>query len=238
MTTIIGRKAVFEALKNNANIEKIYMLFGQKGDIITQIRILAKKKNVNLTEMKQDKFSKYTQNPNAQGIVALVSAINYVHFSNLVDEAKKSKRPLVLILDSIQDTHNLGAILRTAECAGVDGIVITKHNSAPINDTVIKTSAGAVNYLKISMVPNLVAAMEGLKENGFWIIGTSLDATKSYDEVDYNMPVGLVVGNEEKGIRRLAQEKCDILVKIPMLGKLQSLNVSVAAGIMLYQIRK
>lgn len=146
--------------------------------------------------------------------------------------------PLILILDSIQDTHNVGAILRSAECSGVDGIIITKHNSAPINETVFKTSAGAVEHVKICPVNNLVQAIEELKENGYWIVGSSLDNSTPYTEVDYKMPVALIVGNEEKGIRKLTADKCDILVRIPMKGKIQSLNVSVAAGILLFEIQR
>jgi 23S rRNA (guanosine2251-2'-O)-methyltransferase len=146
--------------------------------------------------------------------------------------------PLLLILDSIQDTHNVGAIIRSAECSGVDGIIITKHNSAPINETVLKTSAGAAEHVKICPVSNLAQTLKELKENGYWIIGSSLDNSKPYTEVDYKMPVALIVGNEEKGIRKLTADNCDILVRIPMKGKIQSLNVSVAAGILLFEIQR
>jgi len=237
MNAVIGRKPVLEALKQNTEIEKIYLLFGQHGDVINQICILAKKKNINVAQVTQDKFGKYTQNPNAQGVVALLRAVKYYSFSEIIDSCKTKKNPVILVLDSIQDTHNLGAILRTAECVGVDGVILPKHNTAPINDTVVKTSAGGVNYVKICSVPNLVSAIQGLKENGFWIVGTSLDGDKDYNEIDYNMPVGLIVGNEERGIRKLLLEKCDFLVKIPVFGNLQSLNVSVATGIMLYKIK-
>jgi len=140
------------------------------------------------------------------------------------------------VLDSIQDPHNLGAILRTAECAGVDGVVITKHHSAPVNETVAKTSAGAAEILKIAPVNNLSQALKELKENGFWIAGTSLENSKNYLETDYKIPLALILGNEEKGIRRLTAESCDFLIKIPLKGKIQSLNVSVAAGVILFEI--
>lgn len=144
--------------------------------------------------------------------------------------------PIILILDSIQDTHNVGAIIRSAECSGVDGIIITRHNSAPINETVLKTSAGAVEHVKICPVNNLVQTIKELKENGYWIIGSSLENSKPYTEVDYKIPIALIVGNEEKGIRKLTADNCDILVRIPMKGKIQSLNVSVAAGILLFEV--
>jgi len=129
-------------------------------------------------------------------------------------------------------------ILRTAECAGVDGIVLTKFNSAPINETVMKTSAGAVNHLKVCLVGNVVQAIQELKENGFWIIGSTLTNAKFYDEIDYSFPSALIVGNEEKGMRKLVADQCDFLVKIPMKGKVQSLNVSVATGVLLFSILK
>jgi len=156
----------------------------------------------------------------------------------IISRSKKSSSPLLLILDSIQDTHNVGAILRSAECSGVNGVIVTKHNSAPINETVVKTSAGATEHVKIAQVNNLANAIEELKENGFWIVGSSLENAKPYTEVDYKIPVALIVGNEEKGIRKLTADKCDFLVQIPMTGKLQSLNVSVATGILLFEINR
>ncbi len=140
------------------------------------------------------------------------------------------------MLDSIQDTHNLGAILRTAECTGVHGVIITKHNSAPVNETVVKTSAGATEHIKMCSVNNLANALKELKEKGFWIIGTSLEDAVDYTTVDYKIPAAIVMGNEEKGIRRLTADLCDTLIKIPMGGKIQSLNVSVAAGVILFEV--
>ncbi len=140
------------------------------------------------------------------------------------------------MLDSVQDTHNVGAILRSAECSGVDGVIVTKHNSAPINETVAKTSAGASGYVKIAQVNNLSQAITELKNNGFWVVGSYLDGAKDYTSVDYKTPIALIVGNEEKGIRKLTADKCDHLVCIPMKGKIQSLNVSVAAGVLLFEI--
>ena len=144
--------------------------------------------------------------------------------------------PLILILDEIQDPHNVGAILRSAECSGVNGVILTKHNSATITSTVTKTSAGATEHLKICQVNNLSQTIDELKEKGFWIVGSSLENAKNYTEVDYKIPIALIVGNEEKGIRKLTASKCDFLVKIPMSGKIQSLNVSVATGILLFEI--
>jgi 23S rRNA (guanosine2251-2'-O)-methyltransferase len=147
--------------------------------------------------------------------------------------------PLVLILDSIQDPHNLGAIFRTAECAGVDGIIITINQSSPITETVEKISAGAVSYLKICKVNNLVQIIERLKKEGYWIVGSMLTSeSKNYTDIDFNMPLAVIVGNEEKGIRKLVAENCDFLSKIPMKGKIDSLNVSVATGILLFEVMR
>ncbi|RPI75113.1 MAG: 23S rRNA (guanosine(2251)-2'-O)-methyltransferase RlmB, partial [Ignavibacteriales bacterium] len=184
-----------------------------------------------------ERFSSITNNPNAQGVAAKKSEQKFFSFEEIISFSKEKKYPLLLILDSIQDTHNAGAIIRTAECSGVDGIIITKHNSAPINETVVKTSAGAVSLVKLCQVTNLANALKQLKEEGFWIIGSALsDESKNYTEVDYKIPLALIMGNEEKGIRRLTIDNCDMLIKIPMLGKIQSLNVSVSAGIILFEI--
>ena len=238
MKSIIGRKPVLEAVKSGEAISKIYLLYGQKGDIIDEIRITAKKKGIAINEVSSDKFFKLSNNKNNQGIIAYLSEVRNYSIDELITEAQKKEKPLILILDTIQDTHNLGAILRTAECSGVDGVVITRHNSAPINDTVYKTSAGAVNHLKIAFANNLVNAIERLKSEGFWIIGSSLQNSVEYTSVDYNTSCAIIVGNEEKGIRRLTAEKCDHLVRISMKGEIQSLNVSVAAGILLFEVMR
>ncbi len=154
----------------------------------------------------------------------------------ILSETKNTSLPLILILDEIQDPHNVGAILRSAECSGVNGVILTKHHSATITSTVTKTSAGATEHLKICQVNNLSQTIDELKEKGFWIVGSSLENSKNYTEVDYKIPIALIVGNEEKGIRKLTASKCDFLVKIPMAGKIQSLNVSVATGILLFEI--
>jgi 23S rRNA (guanosine2251-2'-O)-methyltransferase len=236
MGLIVGRKPVLEAINSGEEIEQVYILFGQKGGIVDAIRIAAKKRGIKINQVTPEKFNALTDHPNTQGIIARKSSYKFYDLEEILSDAKNKKYPLLLILDSIQDTHNLGAILRTAECSEVDGIILTKHNTAPINETVVKTSAGASEHLKIAQVNNLVHAMKELKEKGFWIAGSSLENSKPYTEVDYRIPLALVVGNEEKGIRRLTSENCDLLINIPMKGKIQSLNVSVATGIILFEI--
>ena len=236
MTTIIGRKPVLEAINSGEEIEQVFILHGQKGGIINVIRIASKKRGIKCSEVKKERFDSVTSNPNAQGIAAIKSSFKFYTVEEIISSSIKSKYPLIVILDSIQDPHNAGALLRTAECAGADGVIITKHNSAPINQTVVKTSAGATEHLKISVVNSLSHSLRILKDNGFWIIGSALENSKDYNNCDYKMPVALIVGNEEKGIRRLTAESCDFLIRIPMKGEIQSLNVSVAAGILLFEI--
>ncbi len=237
MSLIIGRKPVLEAINSGEKIEQVYILYGQQGGIVETIQIAAKKKRIKCNLVPLERFRSLTNNPNAQGVAAKKSEQKIYLLEEIISSSKKTKYPLLLILDSIQDTHNVGAIIRTAECSGVDGIILTKHNSAPINETVVKTSAGATEHIKLCQVTNLAQALNHLKEEGFWIIGSSLSQnSKVYTEVDYKIPLAIVLGNEEKGIRKLTIDNCDLLIKIPMLGKIQSLNVSVSTGIILFEI--
>lgn len=235
---IIGRKPVLEAINSNEPIEAVYVQYGQQGNIIESIRITAKKRGIKFSILSPDKFKAITSNPNSQGTAAVKSFRKYFSIEEIINSSKQKEYPLLLLLDSIQDPHNLGAILRTAECAGVDGVIITKHNSASITETVVKTSAGASELLKIVPVNNLINVIEELKDNGYWIAGTSLQNSVEYDKVDYKLPLAVIMGNEEKGIRRLTAEKCDILIKIPMIGKIDSLNVSVSTGIILFEVNR
>jgi 23S rRNA (guanosine2251-2'-O)-methyltransferase len=236
---IYGRKPVLEALKSGLELELVYVAFGQHGDIINQIFSAAKTNKVKITQLSADKFNQLTEGENAQGVIAFKSSQKYYELGELIDESKKSVLPFLLLLDSIQDPHNLGAIFRTAECAGIDGIIVTTNQSSPITETVEKISAGAVPYLKICKVNNLVHIIERLKKEGYWIVGSFLTSeSKNYTDIDFNMPLAVIVGNEEKGIRKLVAENCDFLAKIPMKGKIGSLNVSVATGILLFEVMR
>ena len=250
MNIIIGRKPVLEALNSSEEIEQVYILFGQQGNIINAIRVAAKKRGIKCNQIPLERFKTYAPSQNAQGVVALKQDFKFSTLNDILNSVQKINNrkalsfgeglgealPLILILDEIQDPHNVGAILRSAECSGVNGIIITKHNSATITSTVSKVSAGATEHLKICQVNNLSQTIDELKEKGFWIVGSSLENAKNYTEVDYKIPIVLIVGNEERGIRKLTASKCDFLVKIPMSGKIQSLNVSVATGILLFEI--
>ncbi|PJB00497.1 MAG: 23S rRNA (guanosine(2251)-2'-O)-methyltransferase RlmB [Ignavibacteriales bacterium CG_4_9_14_3_um_filter_30_11] len=236
MALIIGRKPVLEAINSNKNIEQVILRFGQTGGIINAIRVASKKRNIKLTELSQNKFDELVQNKNSQGVAAKISEREYLTLDDLILQTKSIQNPLLIILEEIQDVHNVGAILRTAECANVNGVIITKRKSAPLNETVAKISAGAVEHLKICQVTNLAQTIDTLKQYGYWIVGSSLENAVNYTSVDYKMPIALIMGNEQKGIRRLTSEKCDHIIKISMEGKIQSLNVSVSTGVILFEI--
>ena len=249
MTIVIGRKPVLEALNSNEEIEQVYILFGQQGGIINAIRVAAKKRGIKCYQIPLERFKTFSSEKNAQGVIALKQDFKFSTLDEILQKALSfgeglgEALPLIIVLDEIQDPHNVGAILRSAECSGVNGVLLTTHNSATITSTVTKTSAGATEHIKICQVNNLSQTIDELKEKGFWIVGSSLEPaspsggnSKNYTEVDYKMPIALIVGNEEKGIRKLTASKCDFLVKIPMSGKIQSLNVSVATGILLFEI--
>lgn len=238
MQKIYGRKPVLEAIHSGAELEVIYIAFNQHGEPIDKIFSEAKKRGIKISQASIQKIDKLAGNQNSQGVVAFKSSQKFYELDELIEVSKQSKYPLLLLLDSIQDPHNLGAIMRTAECAGVDGVIITITNSAPITETAEKISAGAISYLKICRVNNLVKAIEELKKSGFWIFGTHLSGEKDYTQLDYKMPTALIVGNEEKGIRKLVSENCDFLTKIPMKGKIDSLNVSVSTGVLLFEINR
>lgn len=233
---IAGRQPVIEALKAGTLIEKIVILFGVKGNALEKIKQLARQNRVPVTEVGKQRFRELVSDTTTQGVVAVVGTKKYVELSDILDAAAARKEtPFLLLLDEIQDPQNLGALIRTAECAGVHGVVIPKHNAAAVNQTVAKTSAGASEHMPVAKVTNIVACIEELKEKGFWIVGTDSDADKDYTELDYSSPLGLVVGNEGTGIRKLVKEKCDFLVKIPLYGSVESLNASVAGALVMYE---
>jgi 23S rRNA (guanosine2251-2'-O)-methyltransferase len=234
---ISGRNPVMEALRAGASIEKIMILFGVKGPVIEKIKEMAREKKIPCVVTDKQKFRDLTLDSTAQGVVALLSHKKYSEIEDLLAIARELKqKPFLLILDEIEDPQNLGAMIRTAECAGVHGIIIPKHHAASVNQTVSKASAGATEHMAIARVTNLSATIEQLKEAGIWIVGADIDAGKSYDQIEYSMPLALVIGSEGRGMRRLVKEKCDFLIRIPMFGKIQSLNASVAAALVMYEV--
>lgn len=238
MKIIAGRKPVLEAIIAGEDISSVTIANSSKGGIIDKIVLEAKNKGIPIKSKSNEEFDQMSGDANHQGVIASLNTLTLKSLEEIIHHSKKKEHPLILLLDSIQDPRNLGAILRTAECSEVDGVVLTKHNSASITETVQKTAAGAVPHLSICEVANLNNAIKQLKDEGFWIFGSTLDKAESYTKHDYKLPAALIIGNEEKGIRKLVADNCDFLIKIPMKGKIQSLNVSVAAGILLFEIMR
>ncbi len=234
-----GRNAVLELLESDRDINKIYISDGEKHGSINKIIALAKQKKVIINEISRAKLNQMSQTENNQGVIAIVPPFEYCDIDDILNTAKeRNENPFVLILDGIEDPHNLGSIIRTAETAGVHGIIIPKRRAAGVNSTVSKVSAGAVAYMNIARVNNINDAINYLKENDIWICGTDIDAKNYYYNEDYTGGIGIVIGNEGSGMGRLVKKNCDFLVKIPMKGKVTSLNASVSAGIIMYEVVK
>ncbi len=233
---IEGRNPVMEALKSGKTIDKIYLLKGDGQGSVVKIRSLAKQKKIPIVEIDRKKMDEMSVSHSHQGVIALVSPVDYVSVQDILDRAaKKGEKPFIVVLDEVEDPHNLGSIIRTANGAGVHGILIPKHRSTGITATVAKVAAGACFYTPVAKVTNLVRTMEELKEQGIWFYGADMDGEKSVFETDFSGGCGIVIGNEGKGISRLVREKCDFIVSIPMHGEIESLNASVSAGIFMYQ---
>ena len=192
-----------------------------------------------IVEVDRQKLNKMAQTENHQGVIAIVPPFNYCEVKDILDEAyRKNEKPFILILDGIEDPHNLGAIIRTAETAGVHGIIIPKRRACNVNSTVYKVASGAVEHMKIARVNNLNDEIKYLKDNDVWVHGTAVEASKYYYEENLTGAIAIVIGNEGKGMSNLVKENCDVLLKIPMKGKISSLNASVSAGIVMYEVVK
>ena len=234
---VAGRNAVLELLKSDKDINKIYVSRGERHGSINEIIARAKEKRVVLVEVEMSKLDNMAENH--QGVVAVVPPFNYCEIEDILDLAKeKDEDPFILILDGIEDPHNLGSIIRTAETAGVHGIIIPKRRNVAVNSTVSKVSTGATAYVKVARVNNLNETIRKLKEAGLWVIGTDGDADTLYYNQDLKGPLAIIVGSEGFGMSKLVKENADILIKIPMKGKITSLNASVSAGIVIYEAVK
>lgn len=234
-----GRNAVIELLESGKDVNKLYITKGEKNGSINKIIAMAKEKKVVIVEKDKQQMEKMAQTENFQGVIAIVPPYEYCEIEDILEYAKlKEESPFILILDGIEDTHNLGAIIRTAETAGVHGIIIPKRRSAQVNSTVSKVACGAVEYMKIARVNNINDCVKRLKEYGVWICGTAVEAQEYYFNQDLKGPLGIVIGNEGKGMSELVKKNCDFLVRIPVLGKVQSLNASVSTGIIIYEAVK
>ena len=234
-----GRNSVLELLDSDRDINKIFIERGEKHGSINKIIAKAREKKVVIVEVDRQKLNKMAQTENHQGVIAIVPPFNYCEVKDILDEAyRKNEKPFILILDGIEDPHNLGAIIRTAETAGVHGIIIPKRRACNVNSTVYKVASGAVEHMKIARVNNLNDEIKYLKENDVWVYGTAVEASKYYYEENLTGAIAIVIGNEGKGMSNLVKENCDVLLKIPMKGKISSLNASVSAGIVMYEVVK
>ena len=232
---IYGKNAVTEALKAERPIDTVYLLKNAQG--MNQIVALAKKQGIVIKDVSEDKLKALCGEKHG-GTAAVMSAVTYCTVEDILENAeKKGKPPFIIICDEIQDPHNLGAIIRTAEASGADGVIIPKRRSATVNSTVFKTSAGAAAWVKIARVSNLVDTIKTLKKHGVWVYGAEADGTP-IDKADLSGSVALVIGSEGFGLGKLVRENCDVVLSLPMFGKVNSLNASVCAGILMYEAVK
>ena len=233
---IEGRNAVIEALRTQTNIDKIYIQRGETDKTLGHIASKARAAGIVVVEADRRKLDGMSRTHAHQGVIALAAVREYVSVEEiLADAAAKGEQPLLVVCDEISDPHNLGAIIRTAYCAGAHGIIIPKRRSAGLTSIVAKTSAGAVSHMKVARVPNIPALLKDLKKQGIWVFGTAADGATGLYQADLKGPAAIVIGSEGDGMTRLAAENCDFLVSIPMKGDLNSLNASASAAILLYE---
>lgn len=232
-----GRNPVIEILKSGErSVEKLYVAQGDSKGSIKKILGMAKDKGIKIDYVSREKLDEISEGTSHQGVVAIVSPYIYKNIEDIFALAEsKGEDPFVIVLDNLEDTHNFGAIIRTAECAGAHGIIIPKRRSVGVTPSVVKSSVGAVEFMNIVKVVNITAAIEDLKEKGVWVYGADMSGEDYYD-ANLTGPIALVIGSEGKGVSRLVKEHCDGLIKIPMKGKISSLNASVASGILTYEV--
>ena len=233
---IEGRNAVTEALRAGTPIDKIYLARGETDAALGHIASTARSKGVVVVECDRRKLDGMSRTHSHQGVIALAAVREYASVDDILEAARaKGEPPLIVVCDELSDPHNLGAVIRTAECAGAHGVIIPKRRSAALTAVVAKTSAGAVSHVPVARVANLPALLKELKEAGVWVFGTAADGDRLLYDADLKGPAAIVIGSEGDGMTRLAAENCDFLVSIPMRGKLNSLNASAAAAILLYE---
>ncbi len=234
--TIEGRNAVIEAYRSGKTIDKLFILDGCQDGPIQTIKREAKKYDTLIKFVTKDRLDQLSETGKHQGVIAIAAAYEYSSVEDILNKAKeKNEPPFVIILDNIEDPHNLGAIIRTANLAGAHGVIIPKNRAAGLTATVARTSAGALNYTPVAKVTNIAKTIDELKKEGLWFVCADMDGQVMYD-LNLKGPIGLVIGNEGEGVGRLVKEKCDFVASIPMKGDIDSLNASVAAGILAYEI--
>ena len=233
---IEGRNAVIEALRAGTSIDKIYLQKGETDRTLGHIASTAREKGIVVVDADKRKLDSMSRTHAHQGVIALASVREYVSVADILNAAReKGEAPLIVVCDEISDPHNLGAIIRTAECAGAHGVIIPKRRSAGLTSVVGKTSAGAVSYVPVARVPNIAALLKELQKEGVWVFGTAAEGTTTLYDADLKGPAAIVIGSEGDGMTRLVRDGCDFLLSIPMKGKISSLNASAAAAILLYE---
>ena len=233
---IEGKNPIIEALRAGQQVDRILIAEGAKQ--VEDIKQLASERGVKYQFVSRQKIEQLATTKVNQGLIAFLSSVTYTDLDDWLGSLDMQNNPIVLMLAELQDPHNVGSIIRTAEAAGASSVIIAKHRAVGLTATVAKVSAGAIAHMPIIRVTNLAQTLQELKDKGFWVVGTDAKADKNYYEIQYNMPTVLVIGSEGKGMGPLLEKKCDYLIKIPMLGQVTSLNASVAAGIMTYEIVK
>lgn len=233
---IIGKNPIIEALKSERSINKIWIAEGSQHGQMKQIIQLAKNSGVQVQFVPKKKIEQMAEG-NHQGVIAQVAAYNYAELDELFQSASnRGELPFFLLLDEIEDPHNLGSIMRSADAVGAHGIIIPKRRAVGLTATVAKASTGAIEYIPVVRVTNMARTIDELKEQGIWVVGTDAECKDDYRSIDGNMPLALVIGSEGKGIGRLVRDKCDFLMRLPMVGKVTSLNASVAASLLMYEV--
>ena len=232
---IVGRNAVREALRSGRTIQRLFITNDKVQGSLQEIIGLAKDKGIELRRVDDKQLSKYADGVVHQGVVALAAPVKFADLGEVLQNWSSDKAPLLILLDGIEDPHNMGAIIRTAECCGATAVLIPKRHTAPINATVAKTLAGALESIPLVQVGNVAQTIEELKKQGFWVLGAHMEGQQTLYQADLTSPLVLVIGNEGKGLSRLTKERCDFLVTIPMYGRINSLNASVAAAILMYE---
>ena len=234
---IEGRNAVQEALRAGSPIDKIYIAKGETDKTLGRIAALAKKAGIVVVDADRRKLDSMSRTHSHQGVIALAAVREYCSVQDILDiAAARGEKPFIIVCDEISDPHNLGAIIRTAECAGAHGVIIPKRRSAGLTSVVAKTSAGAVSYMAVARVPNIPSVLQELKKAGVWVFGTAAEGTTGLYQADLKDSCAIVIGSEGDGMTRLARENCDFLCSIPMKGNINSLNASAAASILMYEV--
>ena len=235
-SVICGRNPVLEVVRSGREIDRLLVAHGVNGGSVTAIIAKCKAKGILIKEISPQKLDYYCGGANHQGVAVMVASQEYSTPEEILELAKeRGEKPFIIICDEIEDPHNLGAIIRSAEACGVHGIIIPKRRSASLNATVAKSASGALEYMKVARVTNIANTIDYLKENGVWVFGADMDGD-DYTKTDFDIPCALVIGNEGNGIGTLTAKKCDGIISLPMFGKINSLNASVAAGVLMYEV--